>query len=169
MIGDLEVRKLRYWVASGLLALAAAGVPSASAADGSLAEQMLAAHNAARAKVKTKPLVWSEQLARSAQEWANVLIARRGLMHDKHSRYGENIYEVSVAKATPEGVVKRWVDEAEEYDYKTNRCRGACGHYTQVIWRNTKEVGCAVARMGDREVWVCRYSPPGNYVGERPY
>jgi hypothetical protein len=42
--------------------------------------------------------------------------------------------------------------EAADYDYKTNRCRAGCGHYTQVIWRDTKELGCAVARRGSREL-----------------
>jgi pathogenesis-related protein 1 len=44
-----------------------------------------------------------------------------------------------------------------------------CGHYTQIVWRNTKAVGCAVGGKGAREVWVCDYDPPGNYVGQRPY
>jgi hypothetical protein len=44
-----------------------------------------------------------------------------------------------------------------------------CGHYTQIVWRNTKSVGCAVARGKGVEVWVCNYDPPGNYAGQRPY
>jgi len=55
------------------------------------------------------------------------------------------------------------------YNYKTNRCKGMCGHYTQIVWRDTKELGCGVARGGDREIWVCDYSPPGNYQGRLPY
>jgi pathogenesis-related protein 1 len=69
----------------------------------------------------------------------------------------------------PEQIVRGWAAEASEYDYRTNECRGMCGHYTQLVWRDTKEVGCAVARGGNREVWVCDYSPPGNYGGKRPY
>jgi uncharacterized protein YkwD len=164
MIGEAKVN-LGFCTAWLLVALAA----TAAAADGSLAEQMLAAHNAARAAVKTKPLVWSDKLAVAAQDWANVLITRQGLIHQKKSKYGENMYEMTGGKSTPEAVVKVWTSEGSDYDYKTNRCRGACGHYTQVIWRDSKELGCAVARRGDREVWVCEYSPPGNYVGERPY
>lgn len=169
MIGEAEVN-LRYrmgWAAAAMLA--AAVCPLALAADGAMPEQMLAAHNAARTLVKTKPLVWSDRLAVNAQDWANLLITRQGLAHQKKSKYGENMYELSGGRATPEEVVKRWTAEAVDYDYKTNHCRTGCGHYTQVIWRNTKEVGCAVARRGNREIWVCEYSPPGNYVGEKPY
>jgi uncharacterized protein YkwD len=165
MIGEAEVN-LRFCSGCLLVVLAAtAGL----AADGSMAEQMLAAHNAARAAVKTKPLVWSDKLAVAAQDWANVLIGRQGLVHQKKSKYGENMYELAGGKATPEAVVKVWTSESADYDYKSNRCRAACGHYIQVVWRDTKELGCAVARRGSREVWVCEYSPPGNYIGERPY
>jgi pathogenesis-related protein 1 len=157
------MRFLARWI---LAALAAA---SGTAADGSLADQMLAAHNAARAAVKTKPLVWSDKLAVSAQDWANSLLTRQGLIHQKNSKYGENMYALVGGKSTPEAVVKVWTSESADYDYKTNHCRTACGHYTQVIWHGTKEVGCAVARRGSREIWVCEYAPPGNYVGERPY
>jgi len=44
-----------------------------------------------------------------------------------------------------------------------------CGHYTQIVWRDTKQVGCGVARDNRREIWVCNYDPPGNWVGHRPY
>jgi uncharacterized protein YkwD len=165
MIGEAEVnlRFLARWVLVGVAAA------SGTAADGSLATQMLAAHNAARAAVKTKPLVWSDKLAVAAQDWANSLLTRLTLIHQKKSKYGENMYELAGGKSTPEEVVKVWTSESADYDYKSNRCRSACGHYTQVIWRDTREVGCGVARHGTREIWVCEYAPPGNFVGERPY
>ncbi len=40
------------------------------------------------------------------------------------------------------------------------------GHYTQLIWPRTQEVGCAVAKGAVNDVLVCRYSPAGNIVGE---
>jgi uncharacterized protein YkwD len=130
---------------------------------------MLAAHNAVRATVKTAPLVWSDKLAASAQEWADRLIAQRTFVHRPKSKFGENLFQIEGAKSKPEDVVKRWAAEAANYDHKSNHCRGECGHYTQIVWHDTKEVGCAVAGRGTREVWVCEYNPPGNYVGQRPY
>ncbi|KAE9446141.1 hypothetical protein C3L33_21961, partial [Rhododendron williamsianum] len=45
-----------------------------------------------------------------------------------------------------------------------------CGHYTQVVWRNSVRLGCARVRCNDG-LWfiTCNYDPPGNYVGQRPY
>jgi len=47
-----------------------------------------------------------------------------------------------------------------------------CGHYTQVVWSGTTHVGCAAAIDASCEwaqVWVCQYSPPGNYMGQTAY
>jgi hypothetical protein len=69
-------------------------------------------------------------------------------------------------------VIKAWVDEVIDYDYASNTCRSGaqCGHYTQMIWKNTQAVGCAVAICADKsQLWVCNYNPPGNYIGEHPY
>lgn len=150
-----------------LIVLAAALVP---AQDSDLAREMLAAHNDVRKKVGVDPLAWSEDLARVAQEWANTLIAERRFDHRPKSKYGENMFRMDGGRTTPRKVVERWAAEQSNFDYKGNKCKGGeCGHYTQIVWRATKQVGCAVARGGSREVWVCEYAPPGNYVGQRPY
>jgi uncharacterized protein YkwD len=143
---------------------------AATAADEeSLARDMLTAHNEVRAKVGVPPLAWSENLARAAQEWANTLIAERRFDHRPKSKTGQNLFRMDGGREAPRKVVERWASEAANFNYKSNRCKGECGHYTQLVWRSTKEVGCAVAGGGSREVWVCEYAPPGNYVGRRPY
>jgi pathogenesis-related protein 1 len=97
------------------------------------------------------------------------LLARKQFSHRPNSPYGENLFEITGAPGTATQVVKAWAAEDRDYDYNSNTCRDVCGHYTQIIWRNTRKVGCAVARGGGREVWVCNYDPPGNFIGQRPY
>jgi pathogenesis-related protein 1 len=140
-----------------------AGTPS------SLARDMLAAHNALRALVGTAPLGWSRPLEAHSQDWANTLLARKQFAHTPNLAFGQNLFEITGAAATSTQVIDAWADESRSYDYRLNRCRGVCGHYTQIVWGDTREVGCAVARGGGREVWVCEYDPPGNWVGKRPY
>ena len=130
---------------------------------------MLAAHNVVRQRVGTAPLVWSDRLSERARDWAETLAAKGQFAHRPNGKYGENLFEISGANATPAEVVDAWASESRNYDYASNRCRGVCGHYTQIVWRDTREVGCGVARGSGHEVWVCNYDPPGNWVGEKPY
>jgi pathogenesis-related protein 1 len=139
------------------------------AAQPSIETEMLAAHNAVRASLKIAPLKWSDKLAARAQDWANTLVASGKFSHRPKPEYGENLFEITGAPESPRGVVEAWASESEDYDYRSNKCRNKCGHYTQLVWADTRRVGCAVARNSGREVWVCNYDPPGNYVGRRPY
>jgi len=69
-------------------------------------------------------------------------------------------------------LVQRWAAERADYDYAAGVCRvgKVCGHWTQVVWNNTRELGCGVAVCPDNgQIWVCHYNPPGNFIGERPY
>ena len=138
-------------------------------APSTLARNMVALHNTVRAHVGMPPLTWSGRLAAHSQDWANTLLARNQFAHRPHSTYGENLFDINGAAASPAEVVNTWAAESRNYDYNSNRCRGTCGHYTQIVWSGTKEVGCAVARGRGREVWVCNYDPPGNWAGKLPY
>ncbi len=133
--------------------------------------EIVAAHNFVRSKAGVPPLVWSEDLARVAQDWATTLINIGAFAHSRDPRYGENLFEISGpgASSRPFEVISAWAAEASGYRYQTNTCLGVCGHYTQIVWRDTKAVGCAAARGNNREIWVCNYAPYGNIVGEKPY
>lgn len=132
---------------------------------------MLKAHNHVRSRVGAPPLRWSDKLAAVAQQWADHLLSSGRFMHRPKPHYGENLFEIQGASASPTQVVADWAAEAGDYDAARNTCHSGavCGHYTQIVWRNTTHVGCGVARRRGREVWVCNYDPPGNWVGERPY
>jgi pathogenesis-related protein 1 len=135
----------------------------------SWSHEMVAAHNAIRARVGVGPLSWSDRLATVAQKWAETLLARNQFAHSRNKLYGENLFEISGGASSPHEVVENWASESLSYDYKINACADVCGHYTQIVWASTRSVGCAVARKPGHEIWVCEYEPPGNYVGERPY
>jgi pathogenesis-related protein 1 len=130
---------------------------------------MVQAHNAIRSRTGVPPLVWSDQLAKVAQEWANHLLATHNFNHRPDNQFGENLYMIRGGSTSPSEVVGFWANEAKGYDIRTNTCTGVCGHYTQIVWAMTRVVGCAVATDQYQEVWVCNYDPPGNYVGFRPY
>jgi pathogenesis-related protein 1 len=130
---------------------------------------IVAAHNRVRAQVGVPPMTWSDDVARVAQRWADHLAARRcKLEHNGRARLGENLFWSS-GPADATQVVAAWAAEKQSYSYRTNSCRGVCGHYTQVVWAKSTQVGCGMATCGSAEVWVCNYDPAGNLVGARPY
>ena len=131
--------------------------------------EMVSAHNEIRAQAGVPPLVWSERLEAVAEDWAKTLLSRREFSHRPNGKLGENLFAITGARSSTTEVIRAWADEARNYDYRSNRCSDVCGHYTQIVWRDTKQVGCGVARDNRREIWVCNYDPPGNWVGHRPY
>ena len=141
-------------------------------------QRILAIHNDERLSLGVPPLRWSPELAASARDWANHL-GRTGQF--KHSLdepgqtpEGENLWAGTKGHYSVEDMVGLWV--AEKSDYKKgvfpNNSRSgnldAVGHYTQLIWRDTRAVGCALARGEREDFLVCRYSEAGNVLGERP-
>ena len=135
-------------------------------------EGITEAHNRVREALGIGDLTWDDELAEVAGEWI-AFLASDGcyLEHDYSSSYGENLYWSSFS-ATAEDVVQAWVSEVQFYDYDSNTCAPGkmCGHYTQVVWEDTKRVGCELISCPDSsEIWMCVYDPPGNWVGEWPY
>ncbi len=151
------------------------------------ADAIVAAHNKWRTLAGvTQTLSYSPELALSAQVWADNLKWSNHcqMQHSKpNGLYGENLYWASPVRwsngrlelqnVSAEKVVDSWGSEQVDYDYQTNRCKPGkmCGHYTQMVWRTTTKVGCAVAVCENtlEQVWACQYQPAGNWVGRRPY
>ncbi|MBW2461659.1 MAG: Fis family transcriptional regulator [Deltaproteobacteria bacterium] len=140
-----------------------------------------AAHNTVRAATGggVAPLTWDDGLAATAQAWADNL-ASRGCdpQHSMGSGYGENLAAFGGTTGTAQGVVDAWVSERDCYTYGTfmgtDQCvgcerSGGCGHYTQVVWANSRRLGCGMATCDGAAVWVCRYDPPGNVLTQEPY
>ncbi|KAJ3695379.1 hypothetical protein LUZ60_000756 [Juncus effusus] len=127
-------------------------------------------HNVARAELGLKPLKWDSRVASYAHWYANQRKGDCQLIHS-NGPYGENLFWGSGVGWSPQQVVAAWVQEKPQYDYNSNSCHGMCGHYTQVVWKSTRRLGCAMATCdnGRGTFVVCSYDPPGNYVGIRPY
>ena len=125
---------------------------------------VLEAQNAARAQVGTPALAWSETLAAEAAAYAAVLARTGRFQHARlppgASDQGENLWMGTRDAYTYRDMVERWIAE--------RRGRGL-DHYTQIVWRTTNRVGCALASGPYDDYLVCRYHPAGNIVGERPF
>ncbi|KAK6965329.1 pathogenesis-related protein PR-1 [Biomphalaria glabrata] len=140
-------------------------------------DAFLLEHNSVRAELQLNPLKWDNELASYAA-------SEGGKCQFEHSNgpYGENLYASSPAKwnhaELAADAVKSWIEEQKFVDYDQWSCitrsDDSCGHYSQIVWRNTEFVGCAIIHcspeMGQWPNLVfCEYNPRGNFIGELPY
>jgi len=137
------------------------------------AAEFLQVHNDARARVGVAPLRWSETLARHAQEWADHLASTGSFQHRDRSKsgYGENLFGGSEGYG-PADAARNWLEERAAYrgDPVTPQNFQSVGHYTQMVWSGTTEVGYGMARgRNGMVIIVGNYSPRGNRSGQRPY
>jgi hypothetical protein len=140
-------------------------------------QRVLASHNQERAALGLAPLRWNPQLARAAGTWAEQLASSGRFEHSPEVprlRVGENLWGGTAGRFAPEQMVGLWLEEKRYFKpgvFPANSTSGNAhdvGHYTQVIWRRTTEVGCSLARGEQEDILVCRYAQAGNVRGQSP-
>ena len=137
-----------------------------------LKSQALKAHNDARAHDRQRPLQWSADLQSISQQWVNRLAKGCHIYHHKGDiPFGENLLRTP-QPMTMAQVSWIWANEKKFYNYRQNRCQPGqvCGHYTQMVWKGTTDLGCAMqACSNGTQIYACSYFPAGNYAGARPF
>ncbi|RXM34199.1 Golgi-associated plant pathogenesis-related protein 1 [Acipenser ruthenus] len=107
------------------------------------AEEVLRTHNEYRRKHRAPGLKLSSKLNREAQQYADALASTRILKHSAESsrgQCGENL---------------AWASYDEP------------GHFTAMVWKNTKKMGVGKAKATDGSTFVvARYFPAGNIVNQ---
>lgn len=127
-------------------------------------------HNEARAEVGvTQELKWSTTLETFAQNFINGCPG--GHNPAAQNLYGENYAAGSVGGYSVTDFVTAWYGEKPSYHGEAinNSNYHTFGHYTQMVWRNTTEIGCGYKVCGGMVQMVCNYNPPGNVLGQKPY
>jgi uncharacterized protein YkwD len=117
---------------------------------------VLSAHNAFRADHCAPALTWADDLAASAQAWAEACV----FAHDSGRGFGENLAGGS------EQPTELWYAESADYKYTAPGFSAGTGHFTQVVWRASTKLGCGRAQCSFGVYYVCRYAPPGNVLGQ---
>ena len=134
------------------------------AADASFQQQFLATHNAYRAKHNTPPMTLNSELTAAAQKWADHLLAIGALQHSE-TQDGENVYSMSgfpTVKVAGKDAVDAWYKEIKDYSWSSPGFASNTGHFTQVVWKDSTELGVGMASDGNRVFVVGQYRPAGN-------
>jgi tetratricopeptide (TPR) repeat protein len=142
-------------------------------------DEIVAAHNRWRAAVGVGGITYSSKLAASSQAWVNHLKDEENCqLHHSSGTIGENLYGHSawssgeIYQTKNSEVIDAWGNEKSDFNYADNSCATGkvCGHYTQLVWKNSTSVGCAMTVCPNGfQIWACQYEPAGNWFGEKPY
>ena len=158
----------------------------------------LQVQNGPRERKGLKPLVWDEQLARNATQWAEHLAKVVG--HMQHSTgeerpgQGENLFwgwaSPGPYKNPYTNGAQSWMNEAPKYHgEEIGQANESCLHYSectailltvanihllsavaQCMWHSTTHIGMGMATDSKGAVYIVgRYSPQGNIVGQKPF
>ncbi|PLB45277.1 PR-1-like protein, partial [Aspergillus steynii IBT 23096] len=137
-------------------------------------DDVLSASNAYRGAHNATHLVWNETLTAYARDWAE-----KCKWKHSHGPYGENL---AFGYPNASAAIAAWGDEVRHYDFqKPTGFTEETGHFTQLVWKATRQVGCAAVDCGysedgeakdasgryrEAQGWyvVCEYMPPGNVM-----
>ncbi|MBX9795881.1 CAP domain-containing protein, partial [Sphingomonas sp.] len=142
---------------------------------GNLRAAMLGIHNSTRRAYGSAPLVWNAKLAADAAVWARKLASGAASGHDPQTGaapvQGENLASATRGSCRPVALAQFWVDEKKFFqkgtfpNVSTTGNWASVGHYTQIIWPGTRQIGCALRKGARFDFLVCRYLPSGNAEG----
>lgn len=153
----MNSRRITAVIALTLLAL----IHQASAATEACQQEILETHNELRALHDAPELQWDNTLAEYAQRHASQCEFKH-----THGPYGENL---AAGYPTAEAAITAWYDEQRYYSYTNPQFSMSTGHFTQLVWKSTVKVGCALVPCNGQHgtpgnYLVCEYSPPGNRI-----
>uniref|UniRef100_A0A8C4PYA3 SCP domain-containing protein n=1 Tax=Eptatretus burgeri TaxID=7764 RepID=A0A8C4PYA3_EPTBU len=126
--------------------------------------EFLERHNELRARHGAAPLSLTPKLNTDAQEWADHL-AKSGKLEHSNTIHGENLYWKTGSDATGKAAVDSWYSEIKDYNFQSPGYQPNTGHFTQVVWCDTLNVGVGKAFTKGQVFVVAQYDPPGNMIG----
>ena len=141
-----------------------------------LSDRLVQSQNAERDRLGLRDMAWDSGLAAAAAGYAAELAETGRWQHspaETRPGQGENLWMGTHAAFTPEEMVGDWMAERRLFrsgtfpNVSSSGSWHDVGHYTQLIWPTTQRVGCAVSSSADFDYLVCRYSGPGNVMGDR--
>ncbi|KAI1705082.1 cysteine-rich secretory protein family domain-containing protein [Ditylenchus destructor] len=123
-------------------------------------------------------LTINPQIEAMAQNWANGCVFKHTTSEQRNGT-GENLYMMSAlinnTYALQNAADLWWNELAEHGFYSEDQVftqadfDATIGHWSQMAWETTREIGCGVTQCETTTIVVCNYYPPGNYFNQRVY
>ena len=131
-------------------------------------QKSLISHNKFRKDHHVPELQLNKELCEISKKYAEHL-AKNDLFEHSWARFkgapmGENLFMAHGFKPPAEDAVKDWYSEIKFYNFKKGTGKGI-GHFTQVVWKDTKYMGVYMAQKGKDYYVVANYFPAGNIDG----
>jgi uncharacterized protein YkwD len=140
-------------------------------------------HNYYRKHHQVGPMYLTAKLNEYSQKYAETLAEINEMEHSTNDQLykiygdwtGENLYTywTSISNLTLTGAdaVDSWYKEIFDYDFKKCDTKNgkAIGHFTQLVWKGSTQLGIGVAKNKKNNVYVvANYHKGGNVVGNYP-
>ena len=133
-------------------------------------KDILNKHNYYRSRHQVNDLKWNKEIQVIAQAYSEKIAPGHSLVHSsntyKGDPLGENLY-MSYGSMNGEAASNAWYNEVDNYDFSSHTSKDGkvTGHFTQLVWKGSKEIGCGAACDGTYCVCTCNYYPAGNFIG----
>ena len=133
-------------------------------------EEILTNHNYHRKRHQVDNLVRNAEIEQVAQSYSEYQASIDSMQHSNNKKYGENLYYCGSSSGecvTGKKASEMWYDEVKDYDFDNPRYIKGTGHFTQLVWKGSKQIGCGAACNSNKNCYLtCNYYPPGNYQSE---
>ena len=131
---------------------------------------MLNEHNLKRKIHGASDLILNEELNNKAQDYAKQILLAKGKRAFPTNIYNDSVLGENIlisSKKTPNEIIEKWYKERDYFNFSLNKYQKNTGHFTQLVWKSTKEIGVGLESDSDNNYCcVALYYPGGNIIGE---
>lgn len=122
-------------------------------------------HNSYRAAHHAPPLTYSQSLQIEAQQLANDCVEEiKSTGENMSIMFGDSVPRDQEILAS---AITTWYNTISNYNFNNPKFYEKAGLATQLLWKNTRQVGCAIGVCPkSKRLIVCKYNPSGNVFGQ---
>ena len=131
--------------------------------------EILSDHNYHRKRHQVDTLVRNSEIEKVAQTYSEHLAEIGNMQHSQNEKYGENLYYCMSSAGicvTGQKASQSWYNEVKQYNFADPKFTSGTGHFTQLVWKASKQIGCGAACKNNKCFVTCNYYPRGNYLGQ---